>query len=168
MVHTALIFHTAVITNSLTRTKVTYRVHGKYSPSYIHRKSSSQFSQEADTEPCFWSHESIPYFLTHFVVRIILISSSHLRLRLPRGVLNSRIQTKMYAFFRLSLRSVHPAHLILIDLITLIILVNSIIYASSSLYEYTTVFSSLPYFPYYSVQIFKRLFKKNWIFFHFI
>jgi len=58
----------------------------------------------------------------HISLRSILILFSHLRLGLPNSLFPSGFLTKiLYAFQIYPMRTVRPAHLILLDLITLII-----------------------------------------------
>jgi len=69
------------------------------------------------SETCIQSTPSHPVF-----VRSILILSSHLLPSLPSGLFTTGLPTKiLYAFLNCSLCAACPAHLILLDLITLII-----------------------------------------------
>jgi hypothetical protein len=73
------------------------------------------------TRALYWSLSGDRSIL--FLLRSIIILSTHLRLRPPSGLFSSGFPTNiLYAFLLSPIRATYPAHLILLDLIILIML----------------------------------------------
>jgi len=77
-------------------------------------------SQEPATGPYSEPDESIAYTHALFLLRSVLILSSHISLRLPSGLFSGFPARILYTFFIFPMHAVCPAYLIL-DSITLII-----------------------------------------------
>jgi hypothetical protein len=84
-------------------------------------------SQEPATGHYPELHASSPHLSILFLLKSILILSSHLRLGLPNGLFPSGRPTKiLYVFLFTPVRATFPAHLVLLDLITVIIFLWSV------------------------------------------